>query len=204
MKTDMDKVSYVLGQSIGMDFRRQSFDINEDIFISSFQDALNGRPGKMPQGEMQQVMMSFKSELQEKQQMEQARHMQEKMAQGNAFLEENRKKEGVVETASGLQYRILREGEGQSPGARDKVETHYEGRTIDGNVFDSSYKRNSPAGFGLNGVIKGWQEGLQLMREGAKFEFVVPAHLAYGENGAGEAIGPHETLIFDVELLKVM
>ncbi len=199
----MDKVSYVLGQSIGMDFRRQNFEINTEIFKKSFQDAFDGVPGSMPPGEMQQIMVSFKNEVQEKQQMQHMQYMQARIEQGKAFLAENRKIEGVRETGSGLQYRVIREGEGRCPGPKDRVETHYEGRTPDGNVFDSSRQRGKSARFRLGGVIKGWQEGLQLMKEGARYEFVIPSELAYGESGSGRAIGPHETLIFDVELLQV-
>ncbi len=127
----------------------------------------------------------------------------ENKAAGEAFLAENGKKDNIVTTASGLQYEIIEPGEGASPSASDSVTVHYKGTTIDGNVFDSSYDRGAPATFPLNRVIAGWTEGLQLMKEGAKYRFFIPAELAYGERGAGRAIGPNSTLIFDVELLKV-
>ncbi|WP_432648883.1 FKBP-type peptidyl-prolyl cis-trans isomerase [Methylomarinum roseum] len=127
----------------------------------------------------------------------------ENKAAGEAFLAENGKKDDVITTVSGLQYEIIEQGEGASPAASDNVTVHYKGTTIDGNVFDSSYDRGAPATFPLNRVIAGWTEGLQLMKEGAKFRFYIPAELAYGERGAGREIGPNSTLIFDVELIKV-
>ena len=128
---------------------------------------------------------------------------QSALEKGQAYLLENAKKEGVHTTASGLQYKVLTEGTGKSPKATDTVLVHYRGTTIDGKEFDSSYKRNEPIEFPLNGVIAGWTEGVQLMKEGAKYQFVIPSNLAYGRRGAPGAIGPDETLIFDVELLKV-
>ena len=128
---------------------------------------------------------------------------QSALEKGKAFLQENAGKEGVQSTPSGLQYKVLTPGEGKSPKATDTVLVHYRGTTIDGNEFDSSYKRREPIEFPLNGVIRGWTEGVQLMKEGSKFEFYIPSELAYGSRGAGRDIGPNETLIFEVELLKV-
>lgn len=125
------------------------------------------------------------------------------LEKGQEFLKENAKKEGVKTTASGLQYKVLREGSGKQPKATDTVEVNYEGKLIDGTVFDSSYKRGESISFPLNQVIPGWTEGVQLMKEGAKYQFYIPSKLAYGSRGAGGAIGPDETLIFDVELIKV-
>ena len=135
--------------------------------------------------------------------MANAKSAEENKAEGEAFLAENGKKEGVITTASGLQYKILKEGNGASPKATSSVTVHYKGTTIDGNEFDSSYKRGTPATFPLNRVIAGWTEGLQLMKEGASYEFYIPSDLAYGSRGAGRDIGPNSTLIFDVELIKV-
>lgn len=135
--------------------------------------------------------------------MANAKSAEENKKQGVAFLAENTKKEGVVTTASGLQYEVLKPGDGAKPSATDNVTVHYEGKTLDGKVFDSSYKRGSPATFPLNRVIAGWTEGVQLMQEGAKYRFYIPSNLAYGERGAGTDIGPNETLIFDVELIAI-
>lgn len=203
MKIDMDKVSYILGQSIGGDFKHQGFDINVETFIESFKDAFAGNPSKMRVSEMQQIMMAFKSAVQEQNQGANTQNSHENLEKGQAFLEENKNKEGIIETSSGLQYRVIEEGTGKTPTASDTVETHYEGKTIDGNIFDSSIKRGAPITFPVNGVIMGWQEALQLMKEGAKYELFIPHNLAYGPNGSGSAIGPYETLIFDVELISV-
>lgn len=203
MKVDMEKVSYILGQSIGGDFKRQAFDIHVETFVDSFKAAFAGEPSKMRVGEMQQVMEGFKNAVQAGQQAANAGRAEANVEKGRAFLAENKTKEGIIETASGLQYRVIKEGEGKTPRATDTVETHYEGKTIDGTVFDSSIKRGTPVSFPVNGVIQGWQEALQLMKEGATYELFIPFDLAYGENGAGSAIGPYETLIFEVELLKV-
>lgn len=204
MKVDMEKVSYILGRSIAGDFQRQSVDIHVDAFVDAFRGAMAGEPSRIRVAEMQQIMEGFKGLMQERQRSAASEKSQANLEKGKAFLAENRKQAGVVETASGLQYRIIQEGRGKSPLATDTVETHYEGRTIDGTVFDSSVKRGKPASFPVNGVIQGWQEALQLMKEGAKYELFIPSDLAYGANGAGSAIGPYETLIFEVELLKVM
>lgn len=128
---------------------------------------------------------------------------EENKTKGAAFLAENVKKEGVTATASGLQYEVLNKGKGAMPSATDSVTVHYEGKTLDGNIFDSSYQRDTPATFPLNRVIAGWTEGVQLMQEGSKYRFYIPSNLAYGENGAGSDIGPNETLIFDVELISI-
>lgn len=203
MKIDKDKVSYVLGQSIGGDFKRQGFDIDPEIFADSFKSAFKGEDCKMSVGEMQQVMQAFQRDMQEKQQAKQGALGKANLEKGKKFLDENKDKEGVQVTASGLQYKVITEGTGKSPSATDTVVTHYEGRTIDGDVFDSSYKRGTPATFPVNGVIKGWQEALQLMTEGSKWELFIPSGLAYGPQGSGGTIEPNATLTFTVELLTV-
>jgi FKBP-type peptidyl-prolyl cis-trans isomerase FklB len=142
--------------------------------------------------------------LQEFFQKKQKEEAEKFIAEGKAYLDENAKKEGVTVTKSGLQYEVLQEGTGKSPKATDTVRCHYEGRLLDGSVFDSSYKRGEPADFGLNQVIPGWTEGVQLMKEGAKYRFTIPYLLAYGEQGAGASIPPFSTLVFDVELIKVL
>jgi len=204
MVVDFKKVSYILAQSIGGDFKRKGFDIDADIFCDSFKSAMKGEQPTMPAGEMQQVMMAFQQMLQEEAQKAQSEVGDKNRAEGRAFLGENAKKEGVVVTESGLQYTVVEEGTGKTPSSKDQVTVHYEGRLLDGSVFDSSYKREQPATFPVNGVIEGWQEALQLMKEGAKYELVIPASIGYGDQGAGDAITPHATLCFTVELIKVL
>lgn len=203
MKMDKDKVSYVLGQSIGGDFRRQGFEIDPDVFAQSFKDAFLGKEPSMSVGEMQLVIQQFQAEMQAKKQEATQALAAENMKKGQAFLEENRTKEGVMVTASGLQYKVINEGSGNKPAADDTIVAHYEGKTVDGKIFDSSYKRGAPATFGLNQVIKGWTEALQLMKEGAKYELYIPSDLAYGAQGSQGAIEPNATLIFTVELINI-
>ena len=192
----MDKVSYALGIGIGRQLAQMgATDINTDDFGQAIKDAISGRL-QLDEQEAQMIVQDFFQRKSE----EQAKNAK---AEGENFLAENGKKEGVVVLPSGLQYQVLREGNGNKPSATDQVECHYEGTLINGQVFDSSYKRGQTATFGLNQVIKGWSEGLQLMQEGAKYRFFIPYHLAYGAQGAGQNIPPYATLIFDVELVKV-
>lgn len=203
MKVELDKVSYVLGQSIGGDFRRQGFEIDPKIFVDSFTEAFNGKESQMPVGEMQHIMQNFQRAMEDKKQADQMGSGKKNIEAGKKFLEENSKKEGVKTTGSGLQYKVLTEGSGKKPAATDTVETHYEGKTLDGIIFDSSYKRGQTTSFPLNGVIKGWTEALQLMAEGSKYELYIPFELAYGPAGSGGTIEPYSTLIFTVELIAV-
>lgn len=192
----MDKVSYALGMSIGHQLQQMNAtDLNIDDFAQAITDVFNG-DAKLSDAEAQAAVQDFFSRKAE----EQAKAAK---AEGENFLAENAKKEGVKTLPSGLQYKVLREGDGRKPSATDKVECHYEGTLINGEVFDSSYRRGETATFGLNQVIKGWTEGLQLMQEGAKYRFFIPYDLAYGERGAGQSIHPYAALIFDVELIKV-
>ena len=194
----MEKISYALGLGIGQQLKSmniENFDIKE--FSRSIEDVMAGRDTDMSAREAQ-VMLSEYFQKKEKEQAE------ENIARGKAYLEENGKREGVITTKSGLQYEVLTEGTGKSPKATDKVRCHYEGRPTDGSVFDSSYQRGEPADFGLNQVIAGWTEGMQLMKEGAKYRFHIPYLLGYGERGAGASIPPYATLVFDVELIKVL
>lgn len=194
----MEKISYALGLGIGQQLKSmniENFDIKE--FSRSIEDVMAGRDTDMTAREAQ-VMLSEYFQKKEKQQAE------ENIAKGKAYLEENGKREGVITTKSGLQYEVLTEGTGKSPKATDKVRCHYEGRLTDGSVFDSSYQRGEPADFGPNQVIAGWTEGVQLMKEGAKYRFHIPYLLGYGERGAGASIPPYATLVFDVELIKVL
>lgn len=192
----MDKVSYALGMSIGHQLQQMNAtDLNIDDFAQAITDVFNG-DAKLSDAEAQAAVQDFFNRKAE----EQAKAAK---AEGENFLAENAKKEGVKTLPSGLQYKVLREGDGRKPSATDKVECHYEGTLINGEVFDSSYRRGETATFGLNQVIKGWTEGLQLMQEGAKYRFFIPYNLAYGEHGAGQSIPPYAALIFDVELIKV-
>ena len=187
----MDKISYALG--LGMNI--ENFSIED--FAKSICDVMEGKETAFSNREAQIMLQEYFT----KKQKEEA---QAHIAEGKAYLDANAKKEGVTVTKSGLQYEVLQEGTGKSPKATDTVRCHYEGRLLDGTVFDSSYKRGEPADFGLNQVITGWTEGVQLMKEGAKFRFTIPYLLAYGEQGAGASIPPFSTLIFDVELIKVL
>lgn len=192
----MDKVSYALGMSIGHQLvQMRATDLNIDDFAQAVKDVFAGN-AHLTDSEAQIAVQTFFQQKAE----EQAKAAR---AEGENFLAENAKKPGVKTLPSGLQYQVLREGDGRKPTATDQVECHYEGTLINGQVFDSSYRRGETATFGLNQVIKGWTEGLQLMQEGAKYRFFIPYNLAYGEQGAGQAIPPYAALIFDVELIKV-
>ena len=203
MKVDLDKVSYILGQSVGGDFRRKGLEINPQIFTESFLAAFKGEEPKMRVSEMQHIMQNFQRAMQDKQEAEKMEAGKKNIEAGEAFLKENGEKEGVITTKSGLQYKVITQGTGKKPVATDTVETHYEGKTLDGNIFDSSYKRGQTTTFPLNGVIKGWTEALQLMAEGSKYELYIPSELAYGPTGSGGTIEPYSTLIFTVELIAV-
>ncbi len=194
----MDKISYALGLGIGQQLKSmniENFDI--ESFSKSIADVMSGAKAEMTAVEAQKMLNSY---FQEKE----AQDAKKNIEAGKAYLKANGCREGVVTTASGLQYEVLNEGTGRSPKATDKVRCHYEGRLTDGTVFDSSYQRGEPADFGLNQVIAGWTEGVQLMKEGAKYRFHIPYLLGYGERGAGASIPPYATLVFDVELIKVL
>ena len=194
----MNKISYALGLGIGQQLKSMNIeDFSIEDFTKSISDVMSGKETAISSREAQAML----NEYFQKKEKEQA---QTAIAEGKVYLEENAKRDGVTQTKSGLQYEVLTEGTGKSPKATDTVRCHYEGRLLDGTVFDSSYKRGEPADFGLNQVIPGWTEGVQLMKEGAKFRFHIPYLLAYGERGAGAQIPPYSTLIFDVELIKVL
>ena len=199
----MDKISYALGIGIGRQLSQMgAADLNIDDFAQAIKDVIAGDL-KLGDAEAQQIVQEFFAKHEEKQKAEAAEKGKAAKQDGEKFLAENGKKEGVITTASGLQYQVLREGNGQSPKATDTVECHYEGTLIDGTKFDSSYDRGQTATFPLNQVIAGWTEGLQLMKEGGKYRFFIPYELGYGERGAGASIPPFSTLVFDVELVSV-
>ena len=198
LKDPKDKVSYSIGLNIGFNMSKQNVPVNADALAAGIRDGLANKP-KMTETEVRETMMAFEKDMMEKQ-----KAVGEKNAsEGTTFLEENKKKPGVKTTASGLQYKSITEGSGPQPKATDTVTVNYKGTLINGSEFDSSYKRNEPATFPLNGVIKGWTEGLQLMKKGSKYQFFIPANLAYGEHTPGAGIPPNSTLIFEVELLDI-
>ena len=201
----MDKFSYALGLGIGQQLKQMGLKdtlVIED-FAASIVDVLQDNDLKVSNQEAQVIVSSFFQKKEEEMKAAQAEAGKAAKKEGEAFLAENAKKEGITVTKSGLQYEVLQEGAGKQPKATDTVRCHYEGRLLDGTIFDSSYKRNEPADFGLQQVIAGWTEGVQLMSEGSKYRFYIPYMLAYGEGGAGAMIPPFATLIFDVELIKV-
>lgn len=200
----MDKLSYALGIGIGSQLAGMGAkELNIDDFAQAIKDVISGSELKVDNAEAQTLVQNFFQEQEAKQQAAAAEAGKVAKAAGEAFLAENGKKDGVVTLPSGLQYQVLKEGNGKKPSATDQVVCHYEGTLIDGTVFDSSYQRNQPATFGLNQVIAGWTEGVQLMQEGAKYRFFIPYNLAYGEHGAGAQIPPFAALVFDVELIEV-
>ena len=200
----MDKLSYALGIGIGSQLAGMGAkELNIDDFAQAIKDVISGSQLKVDNVEAQTLVQNFFQEQEAKQQAAAAETGKAAKAEGEAFLAENGKKEGIVTLPSGLQYQVLKEGDGKKPSATDQVVCHYEGTLIDGTVFDSSYQRNQHATFGLNQVIPGWTEGVQLMQEGAKYRFFIPYKLAYGERGAGAQIPPFATLVFDVELIEV-
>ena len=199
----MDKVSYALGIGIGRQLSQMGATaLNIDDFAQAIKDVLAGNL-KMNEAEAQQLVQDFFAKQEAKQQAEASEKGKSAKAEGERFLAENGKKAGIITTPSGLQYQVLREGNGKSPKSTDTVECHYEGTLIDGTKFDSSYDRGQTATFPLNQVIAGWTEGLQLMQEGGKYRFFIPYNLGYGERGAGASIPPFAALVFDVELVAV-
>lgn len=202
----MDKLSYALGLNIGHQLREMGMKgkLIASDFAAAVNDVIEGNPIQINDNEAQTILNNFFTEMEKKQQEAAAAAGKAAKAEGEAFLAENSKKERIITTPSGLQYEILKEGNGRNPKATDTVRCHYHGTLIDGTVFDSSYQRGEPAAFGLNQVISGWTEGVQLMKEGAKYRFYIPYNLAYGERGAGGAIPPYSALIFDVELLEIL
>jgi FKBP-type peptidyl-prolyl cis-trans isomerase FklB len=203
LQTQKGKVSYSIGLDIGRNMKRQLIEVDLDLLMRGVKDGLgNGQPA-LADSDMQQCMAAWQKEMMAKMNDQQKKAGEKNKKEGDAFLAENKKKAGVITLPSGLQYKVIKDGTGKSPKATDTVVTHYRGTLLSGKEFDSSYKRNQPATFPVNQVIAGWTEALQKMKVGSKWQLFVPSNLGYGENGAGQDIGPNSTLIFEVELLDI-
>jgi FKBP-type peptidyl-prolyl cis-trans isomerase FklB len=203
LKTQKEKVSYSVGVDVAKSLAKMGMDLDLDVFIRGLKDGFSGKKLLMTDDEMHATMNAFQNDLLKNQSQGKQTAAEENKKAGEAFLAENKKKEGVVTLPSGLQYKILKAGKGKKPTDADKVECHYRGTLIDGTEFDSSYRRGKPATFPVAGVIAGWTEALKLMPVGSKWQLFVPSQLAYKERGAGADIGPNATLIFEVELLGI-
>jgi len=203
LTSDMDKVSYAVGMDVGNSLKTLGADINRDALFAGINGQLDGTPSLIKPEEAAAAKQAFFKKRADDAQKERLAAGKENIAAGEKFRAEYAKGDNVKTTDSGLMYEVLTEGKGKKPSATDKVTVHYKGTLMDGTEFDSSYKRGQPATFPLNGVIKGWTEGVQLMAVGSKYKFVIPPELAYGKNGAGKLIGPDATLIFEVELLSI-
>jgi FKBP-type peptidyl-prolyl cis-trans isomerase FklB len=200
LKNQKDKISYIIGMDIGTNLKKQSIDIDSNILAKGVKDVLAGTKPLLTEQEIQETMVAFQKEMMAKQ----AEVAKKNKAEGEVFLTENKKKEGVKSLLSGLQYKVIKAGTGKKPKSTDTVTAHYRGTLINGTEFDSSYKRGQPATFPVSGgMIPGWTEALQLMEEGAKWQLFIPSNLAYGEQGAGRDIGPNATLIFEIELVSI-
>lgn len=202
LKDTKQKSSYAIGMDIGANFKRQEIDVDARALAAGIADALSGKP-QLTDAEQKQILNEFRTQLMGRVEAKQKESADKNQKDGEKFLAENKKKEGVKTTASGLQYKVLKSGNGKTPKATDTVKVHYHGTLIDGTVFDSSVERGEPASFPVNRVIPGWTEVLQLMKEGDKWQVYIPSQLAYGTESPSPKIGPNSTLIFDVELLAV-
>ncbi len=199
LKNQKDKVSYIIGMDIGNNLKKQSIDIDPNILAKGLKDALTSAKPLLTEKEIQETMTAFQKEMMAKKEEVAKQNKKD----GETFLTENKKKEGVKTLPSGLQYKVIKAGAGKKPKSTDTVTVHYRGTLINGTEFDSSYKRGQTVSFQVSGVIPGWTEALQLMEEGAKWQLFIPSNLAYGERGAGGVIGPNATLIFEVELVSI-
>ena len=203
MTDERVKLSYSVGYQVGGDFKRQGLDINPEMLLKGVQDSLLGKEPLMTPQEMRSTLAEVQKTVAAAQNQKNKAQVEKILAEGRVFLAENAKKAGVKTLPSGLQYKVIKEGFGAMPIATDTVTVHYRGTLIDGTEFDTSYSRGKPATFRVDGVIAGWTEALQLMKEGARWQLFIPPNLAYGEKGAGSKIPPNSSLIFDVELISV-
>ena len=199
LKNQKDKVSYIIGMDIGNNLKKQLIDVDLNILTKGLKDAFTGAKSLLTEKEIQETMTAFQKEMMAKKEEVAKQNKKD----GEAFLAENKKKEGVKTLPSGLQYKVIKTGTGKKPKSTDTVTVHYRGTLINGTEFDSSYKRGQTVSFPVSGVIPGWTEALQLMEEGAKWQLFIPSNLAYGEKGAGNVIGPNATLIFEIELVSI-
>jgi FKBP-type peptidyl-prolyl cis-trans isomerase FklB len=202
LKTFNDSISYIIGSDVAGNLMKNAIDINEDVFFQAFDKKLKNNDSLFTQEQRQQIMTKFQKDLTSKQQEKSNADAQKNILIGKAFLEDNKKKDGVVQLPSGLQYKVIKNGDGPKPKEEDEVEVNYEGKFLDGKIFDSSYDRKQSVSFPLSGVIKGWTEGLQLMNTGSVYEFYIPYDLAYGDKGFSQIPGG-STLIFKVELISI-
>ena len=202
LKDKKDKISYSIGVNISKSLKRQEIDINLDLLLQGFKDGFSGAKLLMTEQEIQDTLMAFQKESMAKLAEKTKKLGEDNQKKGEAFLAENKKKDSIVTLPDGLQYKILRSGKGKSPTLEDSVTVHYRGMLLDGTEFDNSYKRGQPMTFMLPGVIKGWQEAIQLMKTGAKWKVFIPANLGYGEKGYGSVIPPNSVLIFEIELIS--
>jgi FKBP-type peptidyl-prolyl cis-trans isomerase FklB len=203
MKDLKDKVSYSIGLKIGRDFKAQNVEVSPDLLLKGMQDGLSDAEPLLTDEQIKETMTTFQQEMVAKEKTRREEAASRNLTEGKKYLEEYAKQEGVVTLPSGLRYKVLKEGSGKQPTADDTVKVHYRGTLVDGTEFDSSFSRNQPAVFPVSRVIPGWTEALQLMKEGDKWQLVLPPELAYGDKGAGPRIGPNATLVFEVELLEV-
>jgi FKBP-type peptidyl-prolyl cis-trans isomerase FklB len=203
LKDQKEKASYSIGLELGTSLKKGNMDVNTDTLLKGLKDGLSGAKPLLTEEQVKETMTALQKEMMEKQAAAQKEAGEKNAAAGEKFLAENKKKDGVKTTASGLQYKVLKEGTGEPPKETDTVVTNYKGTLLDGTEFDSSIKRGEPATFPVNRVIKGWTEALLLMKPGSKYQLFIPAALAYGERAVGKDIGPNSTLIFEVELISI-
>lgn len=203
LKNQKDKISYIIGMEIGKNFKDQSIDVEPGILLKGIKDGFSGGKALLTEQEINEMTLTFQKEVMAKREEIAKRLGEKNKKEGEDFLAENKKKEGVITLPSGLQYKMIKSGSGSKPKLTDTVTAHYRGTLIDGTEFDSSYRRGQTVSFPVSGVIPGWIEALQLMEEGANWQVFIPPNLAYGERGAGRDIGPNATLIFEIELISI-
>jgi FKBP-type peptidyl-prolyl cis-trans isomerase FklB len=203
LNTQLDSMSYMIGMDIGKNLKAQSIEVNADVLAQGLKDVLGDKRTQLTDEQMQVLATEFQNQMVARREKTMREQSERNKKEGDTFLAENKKKQGVITLASGLQYKILKKGTGRKPKETETVTVHYRGRLIDGTEFDSSFKRGEPATFPVNGVIRGWTEVLKLMPVGSTWEVYLPPELAYGEQGVGQVIGPNQTLIFEIELLSI-